>query len=110
LRAKGLDPHLIYNPDSEYYFGKPANLDKYRVTAQQAMRYEAEIKKARESGAPLPGAPSVNLTGPGKTITGIDIVDIPPGMTPAEAVEWAKKLPKNSMIRLPDGRTRPRPE
>ena len=30
LRSKGLDPHLAYDPTSEYFVGKPALIQKYQ--------------------------------------------------------------------------------
>lgn len=38
LRAKGLDPHLVYDPRSEYFFGDPKNLQKYGTSLTDALR------------------------------------------------------------------------
>jgi hypothetical protein len=66
LRKKGLDPHLVYDPRSEYFFGRPDNIMKYHVSLQDALR-------ARSGG---------NLTGPGKTVTGVEVIDQPAGAKP----------------------------
>jgi hypothetical protein len=100
LRKQGKDPHLVYDPRSEQFFGRPENLAKYRVSAQQAQQYEKMMKDidAAEAAAPRP---NVNFTGPGKDITGVQIIDIPPGMTNEEI----KRLyPPGTKIRLPDKR------
>lgn len=38
LRAKNLDPHLVYDPRSEYFFGKPDNISKYKQPLQQMLQ------------------------------------------------------------------------
>lgn len=38
LRAKGLEPNLVYDPRSEYFFGKPANIERYKGSMDEAMR------------------------------------------------------------------------
>jgi hypothetical protein len=88
LRQQGKDPHLVYDarPDNPYYFGRPENITKYRVTMKDALEYEKKIKfqdafadQERQKAAatkpgPAPAAPSTeprpttNLTGP-NTIT-----------------------------------------
>lgn len=53
LRKKGLDPHLVYQPGSEYFFGRPENLTKYRPTLQEKQEYDARQKAERnKQGAP----------------------------------------------------------
>ncbi len=47
LRKKGLDPHLAYDPQSEYFLGNPKRLAKYQGT----MQTDLEIKAT----APTPG-------------------------------------------------------
>lgn len=37
LKRKGLDPKLVYDPRSEYFFGAPANLAKFQSSLQQQM-------------------------------------------------------------------------
>jgi len=73
LRQKGLDPHLTYDPRSEYFFGRPENIAKYRVSMQEAQKYEKTLKTMDEQNAKGGG----NLTGPGKTITGVEVKDAP---------------------------------
>jgi hypothetical protein len=43
LRTKGLDPHLAYDPSSEFFLGKPANLSKYHVSMQEGMKYQQQV-------------------------------------------------------------------
>jgi hypothetical protein len=107
VRQAGRDPHGVYNPSSPDYFGAPANIARYRVSAQEAQAYEKlqkDIDKATSQE-------NKNLTGPGKTITGTQVIDIPPGMTPAQALEWARdnNVSVGTSLRLPDGRIRPMP-
>lgn len=73
LRKKGLDPHLTYDPRSEYFFGRPENIAKYRVSMQEAQKYEKTLKAMDEENAKGGG----NLTGPNKTITGVTIENAP---------------------------------
>jgi hypothetical protein len=107
VRQEGRDPHGVYNPSSPDYFGAPANISRYRVSAQEAQAYEKlqkDIDKATSQE-------NKNLTGPGKTVTGTEVIDIPPGMTPAQALEWARNnnVSVGTSLRLPDGRIRPMP-
>jgi hypothetical protein len=51
LRQQQKDPHAVYDPRSEYFFGKPENLRKYQVTLQQTQDYE---RRLREGAAPAP--------------------------------------------------------
>lgn len=56
LRKAGKDPHLVYDPSSEYYFGKPENIAKYRVSMQEAQAYEATIKSMDKGKTDAPAA------------------------------------------------------
>lgn len=38
LRSKGLDPHLAYDPTSEYFVGKPALIQKYQGDMQSDLK------------------------------------------------------------------------
>lgn len=38
LRSKGLDPHLAYDPSSEYFLGKPERLAKWQSSLQQDLQ------------------------------------------------------------------------
>lgn len=38
LKAKGLDPHLAYDPSSEYFLGKPERVAKWAQSMQQDLR------------------------------------------------------------------------
>lgn len=94
LRDKKLDPHLAYDPDSEYYLGR--QIANKRASLVDIQNYDKEMAKAdkeREKNR--------NLTGPGKDVISTTIQDIPAGMSPAEAMRQYKSGTK---IRLPDGR------
>lgn len=56
LRKKGLDPHLAYDPRSEYFMGKPANIAKYQGSMQADLDTRATTPnlpaKVTEGGAP----------------------------------------------------------
>jgi hypothetical protein len=49
LRAQGKDPHDLYNPSSPNFFGRPDNLSKYRVTMDDAMKYQKEQNEAAKA-------------------------------------------------------------
>jgi hypothetical protein len=49
LRAKGLDPHLAYDPASEYFFGKPARIQKFSEDMQRALNDKAPPPRATMS-------------------------------------------------------------
>lgn len=101
LRKAGKDPHLVYDPRSEYFFGRPENIAKYRVTMQEAAAYERTLKEMDKQPKP---APQKEIpTGPSQT----EVIDIPPNMTPAEAI---KRYKAGQTVRLPDGRLRVVPE
>jgi hypothetical protein len=74
LRGKGLDPHLIYDPRSEYFFGRPENVAKYRVSMQEAQSYDKTLQamdvaaaaaaEAAAKNKPPPAAPSAAPAAP----------------------------------------------
>lgn len=92
LRAKGEDPHSLYDPTSKNYFGKQENILKYTATLSDNMAYKAKMQATR----------SLNLTSGGSEITGIEVIDIPEGMSPADVL---KKYAPGTRIRIqtPDG-------
>lgn len=99
LRKKGLDPHLIYDPNSQYFFGRPENIGKYRVSLQESQAYDASLKA--EDAAKR--AKDTNLTGPGKNITGIEKIDQPAGaktFVPPNNWQWS---PSRQQYRDPSG-------
>jgi hypothetical protein len=62
LRKQGKDPHLVYDPRSEYYFGKPENLQKFKASLTDLMR-----GLQQETGAaptPAPAATGGAAAGP----------------------------------------------
>lgn len=87
LRKKNIDPMELYDPSSPQYFGKPENLAKYHVSLQDVMNSQK-------------AAPPKTLNN--EPVTGVEVFDIPPGMSPAEAV---KKFGGGARVRLPDGGT-----
>jgi hypothetical protein len=58
LRAQGKDPHLVYDPGSDFYFGDPKNIGKYRRSLDTILKEYRENK---------------NITGPGREITNTTI-------------------------------------
>lgn len=70
IKAKGEDPRSLYEPSSPNFFGRPENIARYHITMQQGLDF------ANDKG-------SANLTGPGKTITGVTVQDAPAFKPPA---------------------------
>lgn len=56
LKAKGQDPHSLYDPASPNFFGRPANLMKYRASMQEATGYQARLNE-KSPGTNPPAAP-----------------------------------------------------
>ena len=85
----GINWRNLYTPGNAEYFGD--KIGKFRASMQEAAGYQREIG-------------GKNLTA-GK-LTGVDIVNIPAGMSPADAVKWIKdkNITSGTKIRLPDGR------
>lgn len=84
LKRRGLDPHLVYDPSSEYFIGNPKRLMKYQGTMQDDLGTRA--------AAP---AKSTNLTADGSVITGIQreetpIVPAPPQRTAGNLYDTPK--------------------
>lgn len=46
LKSKGLDPHLAYDPSSQYFLGKPATIQKWRGSMQADLQTRAETPNA----------------------------------------------------------------
>jgi hypothetical protein len=65
LKKKGLDPHLAYDPASPYFLGDPKRIAKWSSSMQQDLQERATAPK------------SVNLTGDGSQITGIETKEVP---------------------------------
>lgn len=100
LRAKGIDPHSLYDPSSEYFLGKPDRIGSYRPSLADKAAFDAQLKADAKRPA------SVNLTADGSTVTGIQTLEIPAGMSPTDAIKWAKDQGAKSgaKVKLPDGR------
>lgn len=56
LKKQGKDPHALYDPSSPDFFGKPANIMKYRASLQDSLTYQKDISK--------PGAAAPTFTPP----------------------------------------------
>lgn len=84
LRRKGLDPHLTYDPRSEYFIGKPANLQKWQQSIQVDLEDKAQAK-------------SINLTADGSVVTGIERIDLPPADPPQRTVGHLYDTPKGKL-------------
>lgn len=52
LRQKGLDPHLAYDPSSEYFLGRPERLSKWQQSMQVDLQTRAEGQNAAKPGRP----------------------------------------------------------
>jgi hypothetical protein len=62
LRKKGLDPHLAYDPTSEYFIGKPARLSKYKGSMQGDLSDKAAAPARNDV---MPAVPAVGERSPG---------------------------------------------
>jgi hypothetical protein len=52
LRSKGLDPHLAYDPSSEYFLGRPQRLQKWQQSMQMDLSLRAEGTQAATATRP----------------------------------------------------------
>lgn len=52
LRQKGLDPHLAYDPASEYFLGRPERLTKYQGSMQTDLHDQAAAPAAAKPSRP----------------------------------------------------------
>jgi hypothetical protein len=52
LRSKGLDPHLAYDPSSEYFLGRPQRLQKWQQSMQVDLNLRAEGPAAATATRP----------------------------------------------------------
>jgi len=92
LRTKGLDPHLAYDPSSQYFVGKPENIARYRVSMQDAQGYEKSLKEGIK-------APPIPLT-----IQGTEVKIPPPDQ---REVGKVYELPKGRFKWTADGWSKP---
>jgi hypothetical protein len=59
LRKQGKDPHLVYDPRSSEFWGRPENIARYRVSFQDTQKYENDLKAMDEAAAKAqPAAPA----------------------------------------------------
>lgn len=56
LRRKGLDPHLAYDPSSEYFLGKPERVAKWVGSMQSDLHGQSPVPEANKLSA-RPGVP-----------------------------------------------------
>jgi hypothetical protein len=80
LRKKGQDPHSLYDPSSPNFFGR--GLSKYQVSLQDALKFQKSV-----SGS------DTNLTGPNKTITGMEVKEAPITLPPLDKREKGQVYP-----------------
>jgi hypothetical protein len=59
LRAKGLDPHLAYDPASEYFLGRNERLQKYQGTMQSDLSTQATTPTPAAAAPPKSSHPDV---------------------------------------------------
>lgn len=64
LRKKGLDPHLAYDPSSEYYLGKPERLKAWAGSMQVDLSDRAASPPAKREDA-MPAIPPPDQRPPG---------------------------------------------
>lgn len=57
LRQKGLDPHLAYDPSSEYFLGKPERIAKWAQSMHQDLQTRAETPAAAPEKPAKPEVP-----------------------------------------------------
>lgn len=88
-RAGTLQPNATDLGDSKSLISQ--TLAPLRTSMQDRLKSMTERNAPQRSG----------LTGPGETVTGAQIIDIPKDMTPEQAV---KQYKSGTKIRLPDGR------
>jgi hypothetical protein len=60
-RRDGKDPHVVYDPESPYFFGRPANVAKYRRTLQDKMNDMRGVAPEPPTAPEPPGLPSEQL-------------------------------------------------
>jgi len=58
LKRRNLDPHLVYDPTSEYYFGKPANVAKYAGSLQGDLQNKVEAASSAPKDISEPAKPA----------------------------------------------------
>lgn len=105
LQGKSIDPHSLYDPNSQYFLGKPDRIDSYRPSLADKTAFEARLKADKTRPAAVQPGQSVNLTGNG-SVTGMQTLAIPAGMAPGDAMKWArdKGAKSGDKVKLPDGR------
>src|SRR5262245_32960497 len=89
-RKAGKNPYDLFDPSKPDYMGTPKALEAYQKPLQQSIQ-----DTARRLGVRPPG--EKNLTGPGKTITGIEVTPAPepakPLRKPGESAdEYLKRI------------------
>jgi hypothetical protein len=88
LKRKGLDPHLAYDPSSQYFLGKPDRLAKWQSSMQQDLQTRASFSErfgnlppAQQVAPKTPELPKV-----GEVREGYKYL----GGSPGSAASWAK--------------------
>jgi hypothetical protein len=70
------------------FLGK--QIAKYHVSFQDSLNFTKQLEGGNK-----------NLTGPNKDAAAVEVIPIPPGMSPSEALQ---KYKPGTRLRLPDGR------
>jgi len=66
LQSKGLDPHLAYDPTSQYFLGKPERISLYRPTMQEKLDFEKQTQGTPKKGeTAMPAIPPADQRTPG---------------------------------------------
>lgn len=108
LRARGIDPHSLYDPQSQYFLGKPDRIGAYRPSLADLSAFAAQQKERdKAAGITSPGVAvkpgqSVNLTGNGSVVTGMKTEDL---AIVKNADDYAK-LPSGASYTDPAGKIR----
>jgi hypothetical protein len=79
-RKANKDPHDLLDPSKPDFFGRPETLQSYQKPLTQS---------AADTARRLTGRPSVNLTGDGSVVTGVETTNIPPKAPPRNPGESA---------------------
>lgn len=84
LRKKGLDPHLAYDPSSEYFLGKPSRLQKYQGSMQGDLTDKANTPAAPARNDVMPAIPAAAARDVGS------VYDTPKGPLKWTGTGWVK--------------------
>jgi hypothetical protein len=81
-RAAGKSPHEVYDPDSPYYFGRPANLLKFGPRTLQQQQLDKAAKQAPAASAPAEQPGRLGTTETGRSVR------VPPALNGIGVLEF----------------------